>query len=116
MTNTDEVSKSLKLFAGGVIPALANLVFNGFTKLISDTVHGQPFALDPTTLDISVGCAFAIVGVWVSCRDQAIARLLSLSVLLLVFLILGIGLYEILTRQLSLVLVLATMRFLSLCC
>jgi hypothetical protein len=62
----------LKITAGVLIPAFATVVFN-FLNAIVDGAEKVGQLPDPpaSTFDVAVGCIFAMIGICVTCSDQA---------------------------------------------
>lgn len=68
------------LTAGLFIPSAASIIFNTLNHLVE---KGKDAPIPLTTFDISIGCAFTIVGVAVSTQDRNKATLLFLAFIVL---------------------------------
>jgi hypothetical protein len=83
------VSISSKLFGAVFIPSIATIIFNLLNFFFE---HYETKPLPPLTesvYDVSVGCAFSLIGIAVTARDRDVTRKLVISFVVLLFLILS---------------------------
>jgi hypothetical protein len=78
--------------AGALIPSLAVIIFN-LLNFVFDNYENIPRPhLPKSVFDISVGCAFAIVGIAVTAKEKELMARLTVGSIIVILAILGVGL------------------------
>jgi hypothetical protein len=83
------VSISSKLIGAVLIPSIATIIFNILSFFFE---HYSTIPLPRPTesvYDVSVGCAFSLIGIAVTAKDREITRKLVISFVVILFLILS---------------------------
>src|SRR3982750_1229231 len=81
-------SEVIKVTAGALIPSLAAIVFNILHYILDNNGKDPPPHMQETVWDISVACAFTIIGIAVSQKDpQDVIKLFVVFALLVLFII-----------------------------
>jgi hypothetical protein len=79
----------INVIAGLLVPSLGSIVFNALNNLIE---KGAAAPIPPTVYDVSIGCAFTVIGIAATQKKAEKVTVYFLVFVLLLFFLMGMNL------------------------